>query len=264
LFTLVLPNDLTSDHEAEGEGPPLLPCEQPCYAYGCGLDRTTGLVYPLEPAWRITLRPAVVAVAVDPNSFRLTDARDCRAHHDRQYDAAVYGDGLTAESLRRGEFAVYAAQRGEEDQMLVLFYSLVGRQPATRLRAVRNWRMEVQTIARGVVNQSWLVADRWGIADRLGQWAAVIRPQSRPADPSWADYEAWIASLQPAVADRDTPAAGIATWMDQSWRQVVQIAVAWLNHAAKTLDLVADQLSGWGQPEGSDRLGRRAAVQPAR
>jgi hypothetical protein len=52
--------------------------------------------------------------------------------------------------------------------------------------------------------------------------------------------------------------------MDQSWRQVVQIAVAWLNHAAKTLDLVADQLSGWGQREGSDRLGRRAAVQPAR
>jgi hypothetical protein len=243
----------------------LLPCEQPCYAYGCGWDRTTGVVYSVQPTQsQPSLQPAAIVVAANPNSFQPQDSRDCRSHYDRLYDAAVYGDGPAGDAPPSGWLGDSSSDH--DDPTLQLFYSLSGRQPASRaqrtlrLKSAWYWQ-EMRPIARGVVNQLSLAATRWGLNNRWERLAAVIRPEpveTVPAGPSWADYEDWIASLQPGVAARDTQSAGIGTWLDQPWRQVLQIAVSWLNHAAKTLDTMSERLSG-RDPPGNDRVGVRTS-----
>jgi hypothetical protein len=149
-----------------------------------------------------------------------------------------------------------------EDATLRLFFSLAGRHPnrpvLLNLRPSRQWRLALTQVGRGLANRVWLVAERLGLADRWQRVAAVIGPRPAPPEPSWADYEAWIASLQPRVAERDTPGAGLGNWRDEPWRQVLQIAVSWLNHAAKTLDSVAERLSGAGNWAADDRIGIRA------
>jgi hypothetical protein len=255
------------DPEAgEGESAGYLPCEQPCFAYGCGLDRNTGLVYSIQPITRCRFRATTIAVAADPNSLLPASSIDCRAHYDRKYDAVLYGEGIPAARNGRPTESVAAPQTafptefGDNDPTLRLFFSLAGRGaagPALRLKSARRWRLELLQIARGLANQTWESATRLGVADRWQRIVEVVRPAPATDGPSWADYEAWIASLQPGVADRDTPPAENATWIDQPWRQVLQFAVSWLNHAAKTLDSMAERLGSRAEPQANDRVGVR-------
>ena len=261
----------------EGEDARYLPCEQPCYAYGCGLDRCTGLVYSIQPvAARQQLRAARIAVATDPNTLLPANSADCRAIYDRLYDAAVYGDGIAAARIEMPTEILAAPQSafptdsstttvtGDNDPTLRLFFSLARRgtsKPVLRLKSARRWRLELLQIVRGLVNQTWESASRLGVADRWERVVEVVRPQTAPTGPSWADYEAWIASLQPGAADRDTPGSEIGAWIDQPWRQVLQIAVAWLNHAAKTLDSMAERPGSRAEPGNSDRFGVRSTTE---
>jgi hypothetical protein len=138
--------------------------------------------------------------------------------------------------------------------MVLLFDSLLKRDtdqpviaPLPADNVSGNWRYELRAMLAGFGNQLWVVAQHLGL-DHQWQWIdELVRPQSvrqsaARGGPSWTDYEAWIASLQPHAAPWNTPASGADGPSAFSRRQVLQFAVAGLNHAAKTLSALADRL----------------------
>ncbi len=246
-------DDAAADVESNAAADELADCT-PTYAVGCGLDRSTGRVYmaTCDPS-QTHLHSAIVGLVERPLDLALEIAGplDCRAHYDLAYDAIVYGPANQNPTPTRGSEAT--------DPTLTLFNSLLGESfPDTRAQgrglprrttsARRKWQYQIQALARGIGNQLWLSANRMGLSDewqRAAAWAspAVAFDESTWNGPSWTDYEAWIASLQPTVAELHTPAGDKTDIPGLRWRQVLQIAVAWLNHAAKTLGAVADQLA---------------------
>jgi hypothetical protein len=191
---------------------------------------------------------------------------DCRAHYDLAYDAIVYGP------LVREPAPTWDSEAA--DPTLTLFNSLLGEsfpgnsaeRPALPRRtrsAHRSWQYQLQALARGIGNQLWVSAERMGLSDdwqRATAWTnpAVALQEATWNGPSWADYEAWIASLQPTVRELHTPEGEKADIPGLRWRQVLQIAVAWLNHAAKTLGAVADRLADATDAGAAEQVGVRS------
>jgi hypothetical protein len=239
--------------------------EQPCYAAGCGLDRCTGQVYPAAIGPRIALHSTVVTLADEPalgGPARGDDdaAIDCRSHYDAQYDAAVYGETPYGNASQRTLAPLNSSyEQAIDDPTLILFRSLLGEQFDRRVGAVRrvksvrrNWRYEAQAWGIGLANQFRRTSERLGLADeweRYGEIFGVMPATDQVAtERLWSDYRQWIESQQASVAERDTPAGGASTFLSQPWRQVLQFAVSWLNHAAKTLGAAAERL-GAGRSE---------------
>jgi hypothetical protein len=243
------------------------PCDLPAYAAGCGLDRTTGMVYPVSTMFpKVDLQTIVVRVAERPAVEAAADATDCLSHYDPAYDAAVYG--TTPDRRRPVGGKIEAA-----DPILLLFNSLLETrsQPAAALppnSAASRWQYQLRAMAAGLGNHLRSAALELGLDDEWQSIRGWLRlPGSRrhavSSNPSWADYEAWIASLQPRVAPWSTPAGGADGSGALSRRELLQFAVAGLNHAAKTLSGLADLLESAAGGEPSQQLGVRGTqLQP--
>lgn len=268
-YLLVVPADACAgDEEADAAAGDLADCEQPTYAVGCGLDRATGRIYlatcdPSKPH----LHSAIVALVERPLALETAASLDCRAHYDLAYDAIVYGPA------NQNPLPTWDSETA--DPTLTLFNSLLGEsfpvnradRPALSPRrtrsAHRSWQYQLQALARGIGNRLWVSAERMGLSDewqRTTAWTspAVAFREASWNGPSWADYEAWIASLQPTVRELHTPEGKKADIPGLRWRQVLQIAVAWLNHAAKTLDAVADRLADAAEAGAAEQVGVRS------
>jgi hypothetical protein len=263
-----------SDEVAEESAADLLVAEavddvaiEPCYSAGCGLDRCTGRVYrPLVRTNRTALKATVVALASEPATESI-GPMDCLSHYDAAYDSAVYGaaNGLI------GDVIALPAEHSfdSDDQTLTLFRSLIGEPFEVRASvlpraksASRNWRYELNAWCVGAANQAWQSTERLGLADECQRWAAVFGlraelNQVAEALPTWADYQDWCNSPQEGVAGQDTPAAGSAPFLSQPWRHVLQFAVSWLNHAAKTIGAAAELLGGESSLSASEPIGLR-------
>lgn len=273
VFLLAIPDEVAEDmggdlFAAASENPAI---EQPSYAHGCGLDRTTGVVYDEQCAGRTALKPATVQVAARTETLESLGPMDCYAHCDPAYDAAVYGrESLNLDS---GEFRSSAKQFGivrDEDPTLALFRSLLGEQFDARSSALpriktdnRNWRYELNAWSTGAANRAWQSAHRLGLADECERWGVLLGLASKQAEsvasqPSWGDYLNWSESEQAGVASQDTPAGGETAILSHPARQLLQIAVASLNHAAKTLASAAERLDSLDHPPGDGPIGWRS------
>ncbi len=282
VFLLAIPDEVAEDIvsdllAAESENPPVdTAIEQPSYSHGCGLDRTTGLVYATQSEDRNRLKPAVVHVADQAETLASLGPMDCYSHCDPAYDSAVYG--RESLNLNSGGFSYPANHIGivsDEDPTLALFRSLLGEQfdahssVLPRIKSAnRNWRYELIAWSTGAANQARQSAQRLGLADECKRWGALLGLASKQAEavaslPSWGDYQDLSESEQAGVAGQDTPAGGETAILSHPTQQLLQIAVASLNHAAKTLGAAAERLDSLDlRPAGGPIGWRTTDAQP--
>lgn len=277
VFLLAIPDEVAEDVggdllAAESEAPEIdVAAEQPSYAHGCGLDRTTGVVYDGQCAGRMTLKPALVEVADQAEILESFGRMDCYSHCDPAYDAAVYGEAsLHQNSDQYGNSSTSVGSVSDEDPTLTLFRSFLGEQFEARVvarpqtkAASRNWRYELNAWTAGAANQAQKTAERLGLADECERWGALLGMASQQAEavaslPSWGDYQDWSESEQAGVAGQDTPAGGKAAILSHPAQKLLQIAVASLNHAAKTLAAAAEQLDSLDPQPAAGPIGWRS------
>jgi len=273
MFVLVLPDadlaDLlalpTDDDQIVCQGGCGFAVEQLRYAHGCGLDRATGDVN-FEPSRSPTSSAADFSVSETGLRAATIESADPvlldNLHRDSPetgYDAA-YDQAMSAEPIVQRDPVSLAPAASDQvaaewdDPLLVVFNSLSRRETTqieqksylTRLRQ-RRWDYEARAILAGAQNRVWKLFTTAGIAD---QWlhaaeqtglVDVERASTKPG-PTWAEYVAWIGSRQWTVAGRDTEiGSGVSFW-NLPKGQLLQIAIARLNHVAELLHEALIQL----------------------
>ncbi|MEX2173143.1 MAG: hypothetical protein WD872_02190 [Pirellulaceae bacterium] len=246
----------------------------PSYQAGCGLDRTTGLVYtvggeilrrrPAKTASSLAgMQPAAIRVAADVQALGESANASGQSHYDAAYDVAM-GWIAAAEipAIEISHPTSGPAKLATSDEILALFQSLqtaASGAPAPAAGA-SHWRWRfypTASLINGVVNEAWqqLAAakldDDW---QRAAARAGTDRQApAQAARPDWSDYQDWITSQQPGVSERSTQTGEKAALSPQMDRPLVQIAVAGLNHVAEMLHASAD----WLELDSTDRLARQ-------
>jgi hypothetical protein len=206
------------------ENEPIL--ESSAWQDGCGLDRTTGEIYPLVSrdlgrnlAGSVTT-PRVHTVeeflaAEEPENA------DGLTQYDLDYDTAVYGLATAMRVRQLRQVDPEAELLEDLDPALQLLRDLLKNRP--------------QLPQRPKIRRS-----------RLASSAPAIPDQ--PQAPTWQDYEDWIASRQD-VAEGDGPIGGATGNSPQAGRRVAQFAADALHRVAELLQAAASELERVAAPE---------------
>ena len=275
MFVMVLPSAVREDLLALPSDDDQVVCqggcgfvtEQPRYAHGCGLERTTGDVYfaptrsPMSSAREASiaqtgLRPAIIEAA---DFVLLDDApRDSlRTGYDAAYDRAMAAEPIGQSDAASLAPAVSDRMEIEQDDPLLVVFNSLSRRETTQIEqksylarlGQRRWDFEVRAILNGAQNRVWQLFNIAGVADEwlhAAEQTGLVdaEPANTRPGPTWAEYVAWIGSRQWTVAGRDTQiGSGVSFW-NQPKGQLLQIAIARLNRVSELLHEALVQLLG--------------------
>ena len=214
----------------------------PCYEEGCGLDRTTGLIYLTnrlpESGHSTALKTVQIRIA-DSVPRALIEA-DYLAHYDPLYDTMVYGVGIKPRDTKTIQPAESVLLE-ESDAPSRLFRAIFNRPELGKPRYYS--RREVFThklLDRGVT----LVQDT---LERLNQllidvrldddWQQAKEQVRAERAPDWDDYELWADSLQGDQNRGSSPAPVIL-----ARREALQFAAQALHDVAELIQTAAQAL----------------------
>jgi hypothetical protein len=181
----------------------------PSYEDGCGLDRSTGEIYPL---------PDSSGTVAEAPLTTDDETADGRTHYDPAYDAAVFGLAAVRRDRRLPTIDPGAELLDQLDPAKRLKRDLI------RGQAIPPRRPKVRR-------------------DRLAEAFQPAQPVKAPIAqaPTWEDYEEWIASTQGVVELHGSVANSTDPPMP-SGRWVRQIAAQALSQLADLLQSTASEL----------------------
>lgn len=173
----------------------------PCYEDGCGLDRTTGLIYLTNhlPASGQPSALKTVQIRIAESVPSAVIEADYLAHYDPMYDDIVYGVGVKQRDIE----TIQPSESGlleESDAPLRLFRAIFNRPDLGKPRHYpRRELFTLSLLNRGVT----FVRDYQRRLHQLlfqarldDDWRRAQEQVRAERAPDWNDYELWADSLQ--------------------------------------------------------------------
>lgn len=241
-YIVVLP---ANDFEVSAPGLPVCGdyCDAcPCYEDGCGLDRTTGLIYLTNhlPASGQTSAQKTVQIRIAESVPRALIEADCLAHYDPGYDDAVYGVSIKPRDTKTFPSAG-SGLLDESDAPSRVFRAIFDRPDLTKPRHYP--RRDLFThwlLNRGMslVQNCRLSLNQLLIQTRLDDdWRRAREQVRAERSPDWNDYELWADSLQGDQNRGSSPEPIMG-----AGREALQFAAQALHDVAELLQSAAQAL----------------------
>ena len=276
---LVLPAD---DEQVARQGGCGFSTQRPNYAQGCGFDGASGDVYftparsPMSSAADGSivqggLRPTTIEPAVPVPLDNLRQHLPATGY-DAAYDQAMSADPADQQATVSLAPAIFEQIEIELDDPLLVVFNSLSRRETTQAEqksylarlCQRRWDYEARAILAGAQNRIWQLFNTVGVADEwldaaeqtgLGQAAGA----NAGPGPTWAEYVAWIGSKQWTVAGRDTQNGTSVPFWSRPKGELLQIAIAGLNHVAELIHEALVQILDQAAERIAERPGQPAA-----